>query len=72
MADDELFKTSNHPSALKQKLMSTYSVENFLNVWRYMRGYIDIDGSAPLGQFYCKSRHLYSSLCSTDYIDNKQ
>ncbi|KAF1814104.1 hypothetical protein P152DRAFT_107712 [Eremomyces bilateralis CBS 781.70] len=39
-----------------------FSSEDFLNVWYYMKGYLDVDKSSQLGEFYCKS--MFMSLGS--------
>ncbi|KAI1107202.1 hypothetical protein F4804DRAFT_297961 [Jackrogersella minutella] len=31
-----------------------YSIQNYMYVWNYMKGYLDIEKSSSLGQFYCK------------------
>ena len=38
---------------------------NFFAVWRYMRGYVEFEGSSELGQYYMK---CWSSLTGTPFL----
>ncbi len=39
-----------------------YNTENFLSVWGFMDGYLDVENSSELGAYFLKSMHMYSKL----------
>ncbi|KAI0550500.1 hypothetical protein F4679DRAFT_583466 [Xylaria curta] len=48
------------PARLRALAHSAWSPENFFQVWKYIKGYVDYEKSTPLGQYYMK--HMFQGL----------
>ncbi|KAI1494443.1 hypothetical protein F5X96DRAFT_665737 [Biscogniauxia mediterranea] len=53
-------EVSVSPARFREMAHSAWSPENFFQVWKYMRGYIDYEKSTDLGKYYMK--HMFQGL----------
>ncbi|KAI9746854.1 MAG: tRNA-splicing endonuclease subunit sen54 [Chaenotheca gracillima] len=61
-AQGGLLRSSSDVGVLNEFFCETFNKENFLNVFHFMNGYLDVDNSSDLGKYYL--RNIYANLAA--------
>ncbi|KAF1816370.1 hypothetical protein P152DRAFT_454635 [Eremomyces bilateralis CBS 781.70] len=57
---------------LRKRLESKFNAQNFLFVWYYMKDYIDVDNSAPLGKWFMKNMYVNMGVYVKSWMDENE